>query len=112
MRNITLSHNRLKKGVWLKDGGRQLTGATVAIIGCGNVGKELCRLLQSFSCKIYLVDIEDRSSLEKSSLVQQSDLSFALENADIVSVHVPLTTLTHQMFNLDNFKKMRKNAFL
>ena len=53
MRNITLSHNRIKKGVWHKDGGRQLTGAKVAIIGCGHVGKELCRLLQSFSCKIY-----------------------------------------------------------
>ena len=42
-----------------------LTGRTVGIHGCGNIGKEVVRLLQPFNCKILACDIKDYSDFYK-----------------------------------------------
>ena len=42
----------IRSGLWRQINGRQLTGKTIGIIGCGHVGKDLVLLLQPFSCRI------------------------------------------------------------
>jgi phosphoglycerate dehydrogenase-like enzyme len=51
-RNLFISSNELKNGIWNKSAGFQLSEKTVGIIGLGNIGKELVRLLKPFNCKI------------------------------------------------------------
>ena len=49
----------LRAGQWHKLVGRQLTGRTVGIIGCGFVGQDLVRLLAPFECRVLAHDIRD-----------------------------------------------------
>ena len=49
----------LRRGQWHKLVGRQLTGKTVGIIGCGFVGQDLVRLLAPFGCRVLAHDIRD-----------------------------------------------------
>ena len=52
-RNLFMSTNELKSGIWNKSAGFQLSGKSIGIIGIGHTGKELVRLLKPFNCKIF-----------------------------------------------------------
>ncbi|HQT37251.1 MAG TPA: NAD(P)-dependent oxidoreductase, partial [Sulfuricurvum sp.] len=60
-RNLYITSNELKQGIWNKSGGFQLSGKTVGIIGVGYIGKELVRLLEPFGCTILVNDIIDQN---------------------------------------------------
>ena len=49
----------MRRGRWHKLVGRQLTGKTVGVIGCGFVGQDLVRLLAPFECRVLAHDIRD-----------------------------------------------------
>ncbi len=110
--NIFISAERMKKGEWIREGGHDLSGKTVGIIGCGNVGKEVIKLLKPFGCKILINDIEDRSEFCREQGATESSLESLIEESDIVSLHVPLTDLTRDMINEKVLQSMKKNAFL
>jgi D-3-phosphoglycerate dehydrogenase len=102
----------LKQGQWVKDGGQLLQGRTVGIIGCGNVGQEVVRLLQPFGCVVWVRDILDRSEFCKETGALEKSLEEILEGADIISMHVPLTEGTRHMINAASLAKMQSTVFL
>lgn len=115
---LGLTHNLfhtttlLRQGTWLKRGGIQLTGKTIGIIGLGHVGREVVRLLTPFGCHLLGNDIEDRSAFcaeWKVTLASQEDI---IANADIVSLHVPLTPLTRHLINAETLSHFKPGAFL
>ena len=112
MRNIAYTDRLLHQGIWLKNGGRQLTGSTVAIIGCGHVGSAVARLLQAFNCKVLLNDIRDVSYLAQNFRATIANFKTCVESADVITVHVPLTEQTRGMFNSEIFSQMRPNSIL
>jgi len=111
-RNIYVSSNHMKAGRWVKNGGVQLTGKTVGIIGAGNIGKELISLLKPFGCRVLVNDIIDISGFcEENGLIDASKEQIFSE-ADIISVHTPLTELTCNMINSETFKLMKDSSFV
>ncbi|EIM3965111.1 hydroxyacid dehydrogenase, partial [Campylobacter jejuni] len=54
MRNSYITSNKLKTQEWDKNGGVQLSGKSVGVIGVGNIGKDLIGLLKPFGCTIYV----------------------------------------------------------
>lgn len=110
LRKIAVSDRALRQGIWAKDGGRQLYGSKVGIIGCGAVGSELARMLTAFSCKLLLTDIVDISPLAKEVHGEMVDYTTALKNADIISFHVPLTKTTHHMFGMNELALLRQDT--
>tara|TARA_B100000686_G_scaffold42194_1_gene44062 strand:- start:116 stop:1036 length:921 start_codon:yes stop_codon:yes gene_type:complete len=110
--NIFISAERMKRGEWIRDGGQDLSGKTIGIIGCGNVGKEVIKLLKPFGCKILINDIEDRSEFCREQSAIESSFELLIKESDIVSLHVPLTNLTRDMINKNVLKDMKANAFL
>ena len=102
----------MKKGQWIREGGHNLSGKTVGIIGCGNVGKEVIMLLKPFGCNILVNDIEDKSKFCREQSVIESSFEILIDKSDIVSLHVPLTTLTHEMINVKVLQAMKPTAFL
>jgi D-3-phosphoglycerate dehydrogenase len=109
---IFLSAERMKKGEWIREGGHDLSGKTVGIIGCGNVGKEVIHLLKPFGCKILVCDIEDRSDFCRDQGVTPSEFESLIAESDIVTLHVPLTELTRGMIDENILRKMQANSYL
>jgi phosphoglycerate dehydrogenase-like enzyme len=103
---------RLKRGEWIREGGRDLSGKTIGVIGCGNVGKEVVHLLKPFGCVVFVCDIEDRSEFCHDQGVTESSFESLIEKSDIVTLHVPLTDLTRDMINEVILRKMQANAYL
>lgn len=111
-RNLYLTSNQLKDLKWNKSGGVQLTAKTVGIIGLGNIGKEVIKLLKPFNCRILVNDILDVSAYAKENELEVCSLSRLLEESDFVSIHTPLTDLTRNLINLNVLKTMKSTAFL
>ena len=111
-RNIALSSARLRQGHWVKDGGVQLSGRKVAVVGCGHIGSRVARLLQGFSCQLLLVDILDKSALAAEVSGRLCDYQTALRQADIVTFHVPLTPATEKMLSSTQIEWMPPGAIV
>ena len=113
---IGLCHNmfseKLKEGFWQRRGGQQLSEKIVGVIGCGNVGQELVRLLQPFQCQTRVQDIVDRSEFCRQSGAVETEFDEIIAEADIVTLHVPLTEDTENFINESVLKKMKPSAFL
>lgn len=110
-RNLYITSTQLKQGFWNKNGGSQLTGKTIGIIGAGYIGRELIELLKPFNCKILVNDIIDISNLSIDNIFVADKKTIYL-NSDIISLHTPLNNETYNLINLDVLKLMRKNSFL
>ena len=111
-RDLFFSSFTLKDGKWEKEGGAFLTGKTVGIIGCGHIGTDLIYLLQPFNCKIIIYDILDKSGVVDTYGVTQVSQEKLLVEADIISLHVPLTELTQSMVDEVFLQKMKPTAHL
>lgn len=108
-RKINLHSNYLTKGNWKNEGGLQLTGRTVGIIGAGNVGKDLMELLRPFNCQMLFTDHTKMPELEN-TYIKQVELNQLLETSDIVTVHIPYNQQNHLFLNSSLIKKMKKGS--
>lgn len=102
----------LRGGEWRKLVGRQLTGRTVGIIGCGFVGQDLVGLLAPFACRILAHDIRDYPEFYRGHGVTPVSLPRLLAEADIVSLHVPLDSTTRGLIGSAELAMMRPGAFV
>jgi D-3-phosphoglycerate dehydrogenase len=102
----------LRAGHWQPLVGRQLTGRTFGIIGCGFVGQDLVRLLAPFECRVLAHDIRDYPEFYRDHRVTPVALPQLLEESDIVSLHVPLDRSTRGMIGAAQIAAMRKGTFV
>jgi phosphoglycerate dehydrogenase-like enzyme len=114
---ITAHNNIVQQGIWLKTGLRdfsyELTNKKVGLIGVGNIGREVVKLLKGFGCEIFYYDVNRLSTEEESQLeIQYTDVDTLIESADVITLHVPLNKDTYHLINADNLGKMKSNAIL
>lgn len=112
MRRIAYSSHMMRHGEWVKNGGVSLRGQRLAIVGCGHIGTSLIPLMQPFGLDICLVDVLDKSEVCKDFGVSQVDFSEALREADVVSLHVPLTHKTSPLIDEGALSLMKDSAYL
>ena len=112
-RNVFNTSYKLKiNNIWEKEGGFELTGKTVGIIGVGHVGKDLVKLLQPFNCKILVNDIVEQDQYYLENGLEKSEKDRIFKESDIITLHVPYTEETHYLINNFSLSKMKKTAFL
>lgn len=111
-RNLYITSNQLKKLDWNKNGGVQLSGKTIGIIGLGNIGKELLTLLKPFNCKVLVNDIEDVTQYTHSNDIIFVTKDELYKQSDIISIHTPYTEATANLFDASVFSKMKSSAYL
>jgi phosphoglycerate dehydrogenase-like enzyme len=111
-RNLYLTSNQLKKGTWNKSGGWSLRGKTIGIIGMGHIGKHLSQLLLPFGCRVIGNDIHDVELSGFNGRVTLTDKVTLFKEADIISIHTPLTTETTHMVNKAAIDLMKPTAFI
>ena len=112
LRNIYISSNLLKKNIWEKNGGEQLSKKTIGIIGVGNIGKDLVELIQAFKCKILVNDIYEQNDYYKNNKLIESSKEDIYKNADIITIHTPLNDSTKYMINKKSLSIMKPNAIV
>jgi D-3-phosphoglycerate dehydrogenase len=102
----------LRGGAWSRQIGRELTGRMVGVIGCGCVGRDVVALLTPFRCRILAHDIRDYTAFYTAHGVEPASLERVLDEAEIVTLHVPLDASTRGMIGARELKRMRKGAYL
>lgn len=111
-RNLYLTSNQLKQGIWNKTGGFQLSGKTVGIIGVGHIGKEVIRLLQPFGCKILVNDIIEQTEYYKANNLTEATKEELYKNSDFITLHVPFDETTQNLITSESMTLMKPSAYL
>jgi D-3-phosphoglycerate dehydrogenase len=111
-RNLFITANDLKEGFWNKSGGTQVSNKTIGIIGVGNIGKDLIRLLKAFECKILVNDIIDQSDYYKKNNLIETTKNNIFKEADIITIHTPLSLGLKNFINKDTLKMMKSSAIV
>jgi D-3-phosphoglycerate dehydrogenase len=102
MNRIQSSYAEIKSGQWIRDANRadELTGKKVGIIGFGNTGSAFAKVLSGFDVKILAHDIYKTNF--DTAQIKQVSLQEIQKQANVISLHLPLTELTHHYAN-DSF---------
>ncbi len=111
-RNLFVTTNELKNGIWNKSGGFQLSGKTVGVIGVGYIGKEVIRILEPFGCRILVNDIVNQDDYYAKNNLTEVSKEEIFKNADIVTIHTPYDDTTDNLVNKEIFEMMKKSAFV
>lgn len=112
LRNIPRAHQEVINGIWLRESnrGQEIMGKTVAIIGFGNMGRSFAERLSGFRCKILVYDKYKRGFTN--DLWQEADMQQIYQEADILSLHIPLTDETRALVNTSYLSQFKKRIIL
>ena len=90
--------------------GVSLVGKTLAVMGFGKVGSEVARRAKGLG--MHVIAHDPYASADRAQAIGVELVTFdeALSSADFISMHMPLTPATSQMFNDDTFSKMKKGV--
>jgi D-lactate dehydrogenase len=87
--------------------GFDLNGKTVGIVGTGKIGEVMCKIMHGFGCKILGYDIEKNTTLIELYNLHYTSLKNLCNQADIISLHVPLNADTYELINEDLIDEMK-----
>ncbi len=111
LNNLYQAQTEVRNKIWLREENRgvELAGKTAAIIGYGNTGKAVAKRLVAFGVKVLAYDkyLNGFSSEQ----IFEASMNEIFENADILSLHIPLTSETKGMVNLQFLQKFKKPIF-
>ena len=113
-RKLIRAHNRVRDMNFSLNGltGFDLNGKTVGILGTGKIGKVLIKILYGFGCKILAYDLEEDKELKEMYGVRFTDCRTLCSEADIISLHVPLTPETRHIISAEQIERMKKGVML
>lgn len=113
-RRIPQAHQSVAAGRWERSQfiGTELRGKTIGIVGLGNIGAEVARRLASFDVRLVGSDPYVTSEYASRIGVELLPLDSLLEEADLVSLHVPLTPSTRNLIGPAQLERMKPGARL
>ena len=119
LRRISEGDRIIRKGQWKQIYGAydyvglDLQGKTLGIMGLGRIGKTLAKRAKAFDMKIIYHNRKQISKTEEKKIgVKYTTFNKLIAQSDIISIHVPHTKQTNEMFNMKIFRKMKKTSFL
>jgi glyoxylate reductase len=93
--------------------GHDLHGKALGIVGCGRIGRAVARRAVGFGMRIVYTDaVRLPAEVEREVGVEWREWTELLAEADVVSVHAPLTPETRHLFGADAFRRMKPTAVL
>ena len=110
MNRLFIASNEVKNGIWKREENRgdELLGKTFGIIGYGNMGKAVAKRLSGFGVKVIFHDILPNLSDE---FATQDSLDTLKNEADILSLHIPITNETHHLIDSQFISEMKKDFY-
>ena len=92
--------------------GFDLKNKTVGIIGTGKIGSVITKIMHGFGCNLLGYDIEENNVLVDQYNLRYTTLENLCKQSDIVSLHVPLNTETHELIDEDLIFKMKDGVII
>jgi len=87
-------------------------GKTVGIVGLGNIGQVLAKIMNGFGCRVIGYDPKPDEEFQKTGLVEFVDFDYLCANSHIISLNCPLNEQTKYMINTNSIAKMRPQVML
>lgn len=114
-RNIPQAHAAVSSGAWSankkvrgKYQGVELNGKTLAILGMGRIGSEVARRAMAFGMRVVAYDPYLSASRARTLRVELAEtVDAAVENADFITMHMPLTKDTRHMINAERMARLK-----
>ncbi|MFN8231704.1 MAG: NAD(P)-dependent oxidoreductase [Bacteroidia bacterium] len=111
MNNLKKADAEVRNGIWLRaeNRGFELEGKTVAIIGYGQMGTSFAEKLSGFNCNIIAYDKYKQNF--GTNKVKEVTLETIYNEADVVSLHLPLTNETNYYADASFFNAFKKPIY-
>ena len=92
--------------------GRDVYGATLGIVGLGRIGSSIAKRAKGFDMRVLYHDVVRRQDLEKDLGIEYTEIDALLQEADFVTLNVPLLKETQHLMDEKRLKLMKKTAIL
>ena len=108
LRNVPGHDVATRDGGWVRTPGRELSGLTWGLLGCGATGLATAKLLQGFGCSVIGYDpyAKNLSNIELTTFEE------VLKRSDVVSIHMPSTAETNGSMNATSLALMKPDAII
>jgi D-3-phosphoglycerate dehydrogenase/(S)-sulfolactate dehydrogenase len=108
LRNVPGHDVATRDGGWVRTPGRELSGLTWGLLGCGATGLATAKLLQGFGCSVIGYDpyAKNLSNIELTTFEE------VLKRSDVVSIHMPSTAETNGSINATSLALMKSDAII
>lgn len=108
LNKITVGNNEVRNGLWQreKNRGNELGGKTVGLIGYGHNGQAMAKKLSGFDVEVLAYD--KYKSGFSDSYAKEVQMDELFEKADVLSLHMPLTSETKSLINKEFISRFKK----
>ena len=116
-RRVVESDRIMRSGKWKGWGpmqfiGGDITGSVLGIVGAGRIGTAMALKSKGFKMRVLYSDSFTNKVLDDEVNAERVPFEYLLENSDYISIHTPLLSETRHLFGLDQFKKMKRTAYI
>lgn len=112
LNKLNKADKEVKNGIWKREEnrGKELGSMCVGIIGYGNMGSSFAKKISGIGCKVLSYD-KYKENYED-GFTKEVSMTEIYENADILSLHIPITEETRYLVNKDFIDKFKKEIFI
>ena len=113
-RKLKPTFERVERGFFSRTGlkGMDLKGKTLGLIGTGRIGSHMARLGWAFGMEVIAFDLKPDATLSDKFQVRFISLDEVLQQADVISLHVPYLPSTHHLINAERLRLLKPTALL
>ena len=108
LRNVPGHDVATRDGGWVRTPGRELSGLTWGLLGCGATGLATAKLLQGFGCSVVGYDPYAKNLAN----IELTTFEDVLKRSDVVSIHMPSTAETNGSINAATLALMKPDAII
>jgi D-3-phosphoglycerate dehydrogenase len=107
-RQLNQLDSMVRKDKWERKVTGLLKGKMVGVIGCGILGTRVSSLLAAFDCNLMGYDPD----VKMHAYCEMVDFNFLLENADIITLHMPIREDNYHLINAEAIDKMKEGVII
>ena len=90
--------------------GRNLNELSIGVLGCGSIGSSVAKIANFFGMKLYVCSYEKNPEI--TSFAEYVSIDEMISKSDIITLHLPYTSETHHILNVEAFDKMKNGVYI
>ena len=114
LKNIPIANIETQKGNWPRNTliSRELKDKTIGILGFGLIGRKVAKISKVFEANVIAYDPYVDQNITEEFNIKLKTLENVLNEAHIISLHIPLTQETKNLINIESIKLMKKKPII